>query len=104
MNRGSCDCKEVQFEIDTLARSNVKNADSETEGKLSIVIPKSQLLFNCAPSSIAILHEANGDSHCLCKICGSILYIQKGNREECTAEVDFEGHDVLSDTCSPTFL
>ncbi|MCP3703444.1 MAG: ADP-ribosylglycohydrolase, partial [Alteromonas sp.] len=58
---------------------------------------KEQLVIDCAPSALAELHEANDETHHVCNICGSVIFVERGSNQV-SVEVTFSGHDVLAES------
>ncbi|GFD67028.1 ADP-ribosylglycohydrolase [Alteromonas sp. KUL106] len=99
MFRGSCSCQSIQYEVDHISELE---ADSETLSQADasafrVRISKKALVIDCAPSTLAALHEANGETHHVCNLCGSIVYIEDTSRNV-VVEVNYSGHDVLAET------
>lgn len=98
MYRGSCSCQAIQFEVDHIGELD---ADDETlthsdTSKLCVTVEKEQLVIDCAPSALAALHQANGETHHVCNVCGSVIFVEHSPRNV-TVEVTFSGHDVLAE-------
>ena len=97
MYRGSCSCQAIQYEIEHL---DELEADDETltqtdTRKLSMAVEKERLIIDCAPSSLAELHEANGETHHVCNVCGSVICVGV-SPNKVLVDVTFSGHDVLA--------
>ena len=98
MYRGSCSCHTIQFEIDHIGELD---ADDETlthsdTSKFSVRVEKEKLVIDGAPSSLAALHQANGETHHVCNVCGSVIFVEHSPRKV-VAEVTFSGHDALAE-------
>ncbi len=97
MYKGSCNCQAVQFEIDRIDEldadnESVANADHQ---RLNIEVCKENLIIDCAPSVLAQLHAANGETHHVCTICGHLMFVES-EQDKVLVEVSFNGHDALS--------
>ena len=98
MYRGSCYCQAIQYEIEHL---DELEADNETltqtdTSKLSMTVEKERLVIDCAPFSLAKLHEANGETHHVCNVCASVIFVEL-NPNKVRLEVTFTGHDALAE-------
>lgn len=96
MYRGSCHCQAVQFEIDHLDEHDADNESiTNTDNQaLRLYVKKAALVIDCAPSSLATLHVANGETHHVCNVCGHLMFIED-DRENVSVEAAFNGHDAL---------
>ena len=97
MYKGSCHCQAVQFEVDHLDefdadKESIANSDNQA---LRLNVKKAALVIDCAPSALATLHVANGETHHMCNICGQLMFIED-EQENVSVEVAFNGHDALS--------
>ena len=93
MYRGSCECDAVFFEI-----VDGKHLESHSpkfllsdDSKIPLEVDRQHVVVDCAPSSVAKLHASSGETHHVCNICGSLLFIEvKPNTFQ--LEVVFTGH------------
>lgn len=93
MYRGNCKCQAVHFE---LADGNHLEAYSSMslptdDSKMLLEADRQHVIVDCAPSSVARLHASSGETHHVCNICGSLLFVEvKPNTFQ--LEVMFAGH------------
>lgn len=98
MYRGSCSCQAIQYEIEHIDEIE---ADNETltqtdTSKLSMAVEKERLIIDCAPSTLAELHEANGETHHVCNVCGTLICVEV-SPNKVLLDVTFSGHDILAE-------
>ena len=61
-----------------------------------MTVEKERLVIDCAPFSLAKLHEANGETHHVCNVCASVIFVEL-NPNKVRLEVTFTGHDALAE-------
>ncbi|WP_420933678.1 ADP-ribosylglycohydrolase [Alteromonas sp. A081] len=93
MYKGNCKCQAVHFELADI--NHVETHSSKLlptdDSKIMLETDRQHVIVDCAPSSVARLHTSSGETHHVCNICGSLLFVEvKPNTLK--LEVMFAGH------------
>jgi hypothetical protein len=93
MYKGNCRCQAVHFELASSSYIEAHSSNSllTDDSKIKLEADRQHVIVDCAPSSVAKLHASSGETHHVCNICGSLLFVEV-RPNTLQLEVMFAGH------------